>query len=486
MTKTALILAGHGSHISPHTAGLVWSYVDTLRARGIADEITACFWKEQPAFSQVLDTVTADQIVVVPVFTAQGYFANTVIPAEMGLTGTVTQRDGRTITYTATLGEHPELKNIMQQRIQALMDAENLDPLTVAVAVIGHGTPRSRSSRDAAAEQAQQLRDSEIVAEVVAVYLDDDPAIDTIYHTTTAPNIIAVPYFLAPGSHVTIDVPNALGLPSDAAQAKLYFTNESNSHNAKIEGSESPVKQERNRNNYGDYYTKGQVINNPKSSYIHSRQVFYVDPIGTDLTMVNIILDLACTSGLPFDSQPADEAWRHISQAGVAVLLDTVRSQGEYRFGQLRFTLDAVRSEDASAEAVVIDSLPKLRQYIRENPFRPLTTSDDLPGGWVFPLPSPEMLPAVVETVYPGALANWAAQQNGTFKAETLADVIQWQTGMFKRVQSLTQDTVAAMVKSTCGRCICHPAWYETKIPIDRVPCKSPCNWWLSSALKGT
>ncbi len=438
MTKTALILAGHGSHISPHTAGLVWSYVDDLRARGVADEVTACFWKEQPAYSQVLDTVTAAQIVVVPVFTAQGYFANTVIPAEMGLTGTLTHLDGRAITCTATLGEHPALKDIVQQRIQTLMAAENLDPLTVAVAVIGHGTPRSRSSRDAAAEQAQQLRASGIATEVVAVYLDDDPAIDTIYQTTTAPNIIAVPYFLAPGSHVTADVPDALGLPSHLSQAT-----------------------------------------------IQDRRVFYADPIGTDSTMVDIILDLARIAGLPFDRQPTHETWRHIPQAGATILIDTVRSQREYRFGQLRLTLDVVRPEAASGASVVINSLSELRQKVREDPFRPLATSDDLPGGWTFPLPSPEMLPAVVETIYPGALTNWAAQQQDTFAPESLAGVIQRQTGMFKRLQSLTQDAIATVVKSTCAHCVCHPAWYETEIPSNAIPCQSPCNWWLSSALKG-
>ena len=53
MTDSALILAGHGSHVSPNTAGVVWSYVDRLRALGTAPEVTACFWKEPPALNQV-------------------------------------------------------------------------------------------------------------------------------------------------------------------------------------------------------------------------------------------------------------------------------------------------------------------------------------------------------------------------------------------------------------------------------------------------
>ena len=43
MPNTALVLAGHGSHLSPDTAGVVWEQVDKLRALKVADEVTAAF-----------------------------------------------------------------------------------------------------------------------------------------------------------------------------------------------------------------------------------------------------------------------------------------------------------------------------------------------------------------------------------------------------------------------------------------------------------
>ncbi|MCY4147375.1 MAG: hypothetical protein OXF90_13015, partial [Chloroflexi bacterium] len=76
MSGVALVLAGHGSHISANTAGIVWGYVDRLRRMGVADEITACFWKEPPAFSQALGTLESSQVVIVPLFTANGYFTS--------------------------------------------------------------------------------------------------------------------------------------------------------------------------------------------------------------------------------------------------------------------------------------------------------------------------------------------------------------------------------------------------------------------------
>ncbi|MCI0352533.1 MAG: hypothetical protein L0Z53_24200, partial [Acidobacteriales bacterium] len=228
--SVALILAGHGSHISPNTAGVVWRYVDALRRRGIADEITAAFWKEMPHYHQVMDSVTADTVVIVPVFTAAGYFSQQVIPAEMGLPlswipnphpaspefggGVVPATEGvsakvrsiggeRTIHYTRTLGEHSAVFDVVQQRIREAISSARLDSTRTAVAIIGHGTLRSATTRATTRQQVAAIRSLGLVGDVLDAYLDDEPDIPSIYKRTSAEDIIAVPFFLAPGSHTT-------------------------------------------------------------------------------------------------------------------------------------------------------------------------------------------------------------------------------------------------------------------------------------------
>ncbi|MCC6805248.1 MAG: cobalamin biosynthesis protein CbiX, partial [Anaerolineae bacterium] len=173
--ETAVVLVGHGSHISPETAGVVWEQVDRLRGLGVADEVTAAFWKEMPSFHQVIDTLAAADVTIVPLFTAQGYFTRTVIPAEMGLDGAVTRRGGRTLRYTPTLGEHPYLARAVRQRVADALRLSGADPASAAVAIIGHGTRRSPESRGATEAQAAQVRD--LTAESIAVFLDDSPSI---------------------------------------------------------------------------------------------------------------------------------------------------------------------------------------------------------------------------------------------------------------------------------------------------------------------
>src|ERR1700749_779556 len=141
--KTAFVLAGHGSHISPETAGLGWRHVDGLRGMNISAKVTAAFWKEMPSFNAVFASLEATDITVVPLFTAQGYFTQTVIPAEMGLTGAITQRDGKTIRYARTLSEHPYLGEVVKQRIEQAMTLLKTAPDQTAIALVGHSTKRN-------------------------------------------------------------------------------------------------------------------------------------------------------------------------------------------------------------------------------------------------------------------------------------------------------------------------------------------------------
>jgi sirohydrochlorin cobaltochelatase len=430
---TALVLAAHGSHVSPHTAGLVWSYVDQLRALGVADEITAAFWKETPSLHQVLDTVVSGQVVVVPVFTAAGYFSNQVVPAEMGLEGEITQRADRTITYTRTVGEHPYLTQIVQQRIEDVLNTHQLDPQQVAIALIGHGTPRSPESRDATRQQAELLRNRQWAAEVVDVYLDDTPYIPSIYTSTQAPVIIAVPYFLAPGSHVTHDVPAALGIAPDQVPTQ-----------------------------------------------VNGRQVYYTPPVGTDEVICRVILELARDTGLPFDENASQNVWGGFPQVGADQLFAAVRKKGIMRFGQIQLSQSEVKPLHSKDTDEVLDNPVALRQRVREQPFRPLAVSDDLPKGWRVPVTAPDMLPAVVETIYPGALADWAANRAGRFNPGSLRTVSERQVGMFRDVHLMPPSAVENAVNTICRRCVRHATWFYQQSPTDAIPCPEPCNWWLS------
>ena len=436
MSGTALILAGHGSHVSANTAGIVWGYVDRLRDWGVADEIAACFWKEAPAISQVLDTVEADDVVIVPVFTARGYFTSEVIPTELGLAESDLVRPGRRIRLTPPVGEHPHLQSIVERQLRATIERYDLSPDRTAAAIIGHGTRRNRQSRDTARHQARRIRDLNWLSEVVDVYLDDKPDIPSIYQSTSAENIIALPYFLADGSHVRFDVPRALGI------ADLDRVN-----------------------------------------HVHGRSVYYCEPVGSDESICQVILDLARETGLPFAMKKATNKWSGFPTAGKNALLHALESGTILQIGQVMANRKRVWHCDSEGDSKAIDSPETLRAFIREEPFRPLATSADLPKGWHVELAEPKDAHAVIETVYPGLVADWAGRQHGALQIETLEAIGRRQSGMFKDIHRLPQNVIKMALEKICGNCVRQPTWWQGVSGAGiQLPCRSACNLWLSTA----
>ena len=436
MRDTALILAGHGSHISPNTAGVVWNYVDRLRESGAAREVTACFWKEPPALHQVLDTVEATNVFVVPVFTARGYFTQSVIPAEMGVHGPVTKQDGKTITLTGPLGEHPAMSSVVQNIVLKQMNEHCLDRADTAVAIIGHGTRRNSNSRNTTRYQANCLRELNWVSDVVDVYLDDEPGIPSIFDATNAGNIIALPYFLAPGSHVSIDVPRALGM-------------------------------------------SGLTTPQP----VAGRQIYYSESLSTDDSIVSAVHELALDAGLPKDCVTDTSSWRGFPQVGRRTLVHALEKGVPLRFGQVMVSNKRVWHRDNDEHSTRLSSAAQLRAWLRDDPFRPLATSTDLPAGWHVDLAQPAQAHAVLETVYPGLIADWAAERQGSFEPEPLQSTSQRQVGMFKGIHNLATDLIEETIAKVCGSCIRQPTWWKDDSRSD-LPCKAACNYWLSIAAK--
>ncbi len=431
--KTALVLAGHGSHISPETAGLVWQHVDALRAMNIADEITATFWKEMPSFHTVFASLEATDITVVPLFTAQGYFTQTVIPAEMELTGSITERDGRVIRYARTLSEHPYLGEVVKQRIEQAMHLLNTTPEQTAIALVGHSTKRNPESRKATEAQAESVRQSRVAREVVAIYLDDTPAIADVYEMTLAPNLIVVPYFLANGSHTTIDVPRELGL------------------------------------------------NGQRQATIKGRNVYYTQPVGVEDDLLEAIIELAREAGAPLKQPTTGSSWDCFPNVGLIPVTILMRLPSPV-IGQLRITAKDVRHIDDTDQPTETLSEPDvLRQKVRENPFRPLATSTDLPRGWHVPIAGNAYRAyAVIETVYPGVMSTGLIHNNA------LKELLNRQTGRYQKISQLDRDIQQAVVDQVCGKCVRQPEWfryYGVANP-HLLSCPEPCDYWLSAALK--
>ncbi|MXR50579.1 hypothetical protein GRX03_03010 [Halovenus sp. WSH3] len=229
--STALVIAAHGSHKNPGSSTPAFEHADRIRETGAFDEVRETFWKEEPSFREVLRTVDADEVYVVPLFISEGYFTEEVIPRELRLEGwkpelwdsdgtsadtaVLTAADtGQTVHYCGPVGTHDAMSDVIIQRAKSVTDDPSVGE-GFGLAVVGHGTRRNENSAKAIEYHADRIRATDRFDEVQALFMDEDPEIDDVTEYVETENIVVVPLFISDGFHTQEDIPEDMGLTDD-------------------------------------------------------------------------------------------------------------------------------------------------------------------------------------------------------------------------------------------------------------------------------
>jgi len=118
-----LAVVGHGTERNENSAKAVEYHADRIRESGRFDEVEALFMDEDPEVDDVTDFFESDDIVVVPLFIADGYHTQEDIPEDMGLTDdyrtgwdTPVDVDGHRIWYSGAVGTEPLMADVVLER----------------------------------------------------------------------------------------------------------------------------------------------------------------------------------------------------------------------------------------------------------------------------------------------------------------------------------------------------------------------------------
>jgi sirohydrochlorin cobaltochelatase len=93
-SDAALVLLGHGSTLDEDSGAAVFHQAAELRRRNLFAAVREAFWKQEPQVKQVLSTLAAPRVFIVPMFISEGYFSDTVIPRELGFQNVGVQAAG--------------------------------------------------------------------------------------------------------------------------------------------------------------------------------------------------------------------------------------------------------------------------------------------------------------------------------------------------------------------------------------------------------
>jgi sirohydrochlorin cobaltochelatase len=211
----ALVIVGHGSHLNEDSSLPVYEHAARIREAGEYDEVVECFWKEEPSMRHVLDTVEAEDVCVVPAFISEGYFTQQVIPRELGLTGPVTRKNGKTVRYAGPLGTFEGMADVILERAGDLLEGKEVPPGRRALVLLGHGTDLNKNSGGVIYLNAERTRERDLYDLVEVGFLDQDPEIGEVVENVEAENVVLIPVFIAEGWHTHETIPEDLSLTGE-------------------------------------------------------------------------------------------------------------------------------------------------------------------------------------------------------------------------------------------------------------------------------
>jgi len=132
-SDTALFIAGHGTGNNENSRKAIEQQVELIRARGLYAEVHAVFMEEDPRIGDCCRLASVKNIVMVPFFISDGLHSYEDIPVMLGAPERVvrerlrqgqptwrnpTEREGKRIWYTASIGNEPHLPDVILERVR--------------------------------------------------------------------------------------------------------------------------------------------------------------------------------------------------------------------------------------------------------------------------------------------------------------------------------------------------------------------------------
>ncbi|MEE6208716.1 CbiX/SirB N-terminal domain-containing protein [Salarchaeum sp. III] len=118
-----LAVVGHGTERNENSAKAIYYHADRIREMGRFDEVQAVFMDEDPEVDDVTEFFDAPDIVVVPLFVADGFHTQEDIPEDMGITEDYRTGwdvpetvDGHRIWYAGAVGTEPLVADVILER----------------------------------------------------------------------------------------------------------------------------------------------------------------------------------------------------------------------------------------------------------------------------------------------------------------------------------------------------------------------------------
>lgn len=171
------------------------------------------------------------------------------------------------------------------------------------------------------------------------------------------------------------------------------------------------------------------------------------------------------------------------------------------RFGQVLIRPEAAggyrlcHTEDEGAAGLQLYENPRTAREIAkltgDGEYRPLKSAPNLRRGWALVVADAGDLVVAMNGLYPAAVVHWYLNREGRLDVTNYRENAARQSGIYKRVQRLTDEGVQNAAKACCEDAVClkKTLWNvddDTPLEMDRgegeIPCPEPCSVFVSFA----
>jgi sirohydrochlorin cobaltochelatase len=214
----ALLLAAHGERRGGAGNEGVARLAGDLAARNLVAEVGVGFIKGVPGIAEALWAFSSRDVLVYPLFLADGYFNRDRLP-QLIAAAQAPPATARRIRVLPPLGLDPGLVEVVAGRAQAAAGIAGFAPGSATLVVLAHGTPRDPASRQAAESVSNRLAATGRFAAVRPAFLEEPPSLAGVL-ADVAGAAVVIGLFAGEGLHGGVDVPQLIG---EIARADIAF-----------------------------------------------------------------------------------------------------------------------------------------------------------------------------------------------------------------------------------------------------------------------
>lgn len=159
------------------------------------------------------------------------------------------------------------------------------------------------------------------------------------------------------------------------------------------------------------------------------------------------------------------------------------------------YELRHVEDEDRAPEELKLYEEPReareLSKLTENGEYRPLKSAPNLRRGWLLRVPGERGLSTAMQYLYPSAVVHWHLERRGELPITSYRENAARQSGIYQRVQKLSDAGVQRAVRACCEDAVClkRTLWnVDEKTPLDmhrgagEIPCPEPCSVFVSFA----